>query len=91
MPRHALTGYWQNFNNGAAVQKLRDVQSQFDIIAVSFADSTATPGQIVFNLDPAVGYSSVAEFKSDVAAKKAMRQVRDHLGGRREGQRHDQQ
>ncbi|MFF3287942.1 chitinase [Streptomyces sp. NPDC003023] len=71
VPRHALTGYWQNFDNGATVQKLRDVQSQYDIIAVSFADSTATPGQIVFNLDPAVGYASVADFKADIAAKKA--------------------
>ncbi|WP_037648159.1 chitinase [Streptomyces flavidovirens] len=71
VPKHALTGYWQNFNNGATVQKLRDVQAQYDIIAVSFADSTATPGQIVFNLDPAVGYASVAGFKADIAAKKA--------------------
>ncbi|MGW0464096.1 chitinase [Streptomyces sp. NPDC003027] len=71
VPKHALTGYWQNFDNGAAVQKLRDVQAQYDIIAVSFADSTATPGQIVFNLDPAVGYASVADFKADIAAKKA--------------------
>ncbi|MFF7179493.1 carbohydrate binding domain-containing protein [Streptomyces sp. NPDC008121] len=71
VPKHALTGYWQNFDNGATVQKLRDVQSQYDIIAVSFADSTATPGQIVFNLDPAVGYASVADFKADIAAKKA--------------------
>jgi chitinase len=71
VPRHALTGYWQNFNNGAAVQKLRDVQAQYDIIAVSFADSTATPGQIVFNLDPAVGYANVADFKADISAKKA--------------------
>ncbi|MGW0548384.1 chitinase [Streptomyces altiplanensis] len=71
VPRHALTGYWQNFDNGATVQKLRDVQAQYDIIAVSFADSTATPGQIVFNLDPAVGYASVADFKADIAAKKA--------------------
>ncbi|MFD3517508.1 chitinase [Streptomyces sp. NPDC058657] len=70
VPKHALTGYWQNFNNGAAVQKLRDVQAQYDIIAVSFADSTATPGQIVFNLDPAVGYTNVADFKADIAAKK---------------------
>ncbi|WP_033443813.1 glycosyl hydrolase family 18 protein, partial [Saccharothrix sp. NRRL B-16314] len=43
----------------------------YDIIAVSFADATATPGQITFNLDPAVGYASVADFKADVAAKKA--------------------
>ncbi|MEU9998985.1 glycoside hydrolase family 18 protein [Streptomyces sp. NPDC050848] len=71
VPKHALTGYWQNFNNGATVQKLRDVQAQYDIIAVSFADSTTTPGQIVFNLDPAVGYASTADFKADVAAKKA--------------------
>ncbi|MFJ4878880.1 chitinase [Streptomyces sp. NPDC088745] len=71
VPRHALTGYWQNFNNGATVQKLRDVQAQYDIIAVSFADSTATPGQITFNLDPAVGYTNVADFKADIAAKKA--------------------
>ena len=71
VPKHALTGYWQNFNNGATVQKLRDVQAQYDIIAVSFADSTATPGQITFNLDPAVGYASAADFKADIAAKKA--------------------
>ncbi|MFE3072673.1 chitinase [Streptomyces sp. NPDC059247] len=71
VPKHAVTGYWQNFNNGATVQKLRDVQAQYDIIAVSFADSTTTPGQITFNLDPAVGYASVADFKADVAAKKA--------------------
>ncbi|MFE0172310.1 chitinase [Streptomyces sp. NPDC059002] len=71
VPRHALTGYWQNFNNGATVQKLRDVSSQYDIIAVSFADATTTPGQITFNLDPAVGYPSTADFKADIAAKHA--------------------
>lgn len=71
VPKHALTGYWQNFDNGATVQKLRDVSSQYDIIAVSFADATSTPGQITFNLDPAVGYSSTADFKADIAAKKA--------------------
>ncbi|MEU6841514.1 glycoside hydrolase family 18 protein [Streptomyces sp. NPDC046716] len=69
VPKHALTGYWQNFDNGATVQKLRDVSSQYDIIAVSFADATTTPGQITFNLDPAVGYSSAADFKADIAAK----------------------
>ncbi|MDH2393536.1 glycoside hydrolase family 18 protein [Streptomyces sp. HNM0663] len=71
VPRHAVTGYWQNFDNGAAVQKIRDVSAQYDIIAVSFADSTATPGQITFNLDAAVGYGSTAEFKQDIAAKQA--------------------
>ncbi|MCZ7458325.1 chitinase [Streptomyces sp. WMMC940] len=84
VPKHVLTGYWQNFDNGATVQKLRDVSSQYDIIAVSFADSTATAGQIVFNLDPAVGYGSVDEFKSDIAAKKsAGKSVILSVGGER--------
>ncbi|GAB3958842.1 chitinase [Streptomyces sparsus] len=71
VPKHAVTGYWQNFDNGARVQKLRDVQNAYDIIAVSFADATSRPGEITFNLDPALGYSSESEFISDVAAKKA--------------------
>ncbi|MDG9703090.1 chitinase [Streptomyces sp. DH37] len=71
VPKHAVTGYWQNFDNGARVQKLREVQDQYDIIAVSFADSTANTGEITFNLDPALGYSSVQEFKNDIAAKQA--------------------
>ncbi|MFE2140924.1 chitinase [Streptomyces sp. NPDC059456] len=72
VPRHALTGYWQNFNNGATVQRISDVPSQYDIIAVSFADATATPGAIAFTLDSAgLGGYTVAQFKADVAAKKA--------------------
>ncbi|MFJ8012887.1 chitinase [Streptomyces sp. NPDC096339] len=72
VPRHALTGYWQNFNNGATVQKISDVSAQYDIIAVSFADATATPGAIAFNLDTAgLGGYTVAQFKADIAAKKA--------------------
>ncbi|GAA0306435.1 glycoside hydrolase family 18 protein [Streptomyces polychromogenes] len=72
VPKHALTGYWQNFNNGATVQKLSDVSAQYDIIAVSFADATSTPGAITFNLDSAgLGGYTVAQFKADLAAKKA--------------------
>ncbi|MET9882323.1 glycosyl hydrolase family 18 protein [Streptomyces sp. NPDC006430] len=72
VPKHALTGYWQNFNNGATVQKISDVSSQYDIIAVSFADATTTPGAIAFTLDSAgLGGYTVAQFKADVAAKKA--------------------
>lgn len=72
VPRHALTGYWQNFNNGATVQKISDVAAQYDIIAVSFADATTTPGAITFNLDSAgLGGYTVAQFKADIAAKKA--------------------
>jgi chitinase len=70
VPKHAVTGYWQNFNNGATVQKLKDVQDEYDIIAVAFADATGTPGQVDFKLDPAVGYGSEDEFKADIKAKQ---------------------
>ncbi|WP_282703965.1 glycoside hydrolase family 18 protein [Streptomyces sp. CC219B] len=72
VPKHAVTGYWQNFNNGATVQRLADVQAQYDIIAVAFADATATPGAVTFNLDSAgLGGYTVAQFKADIRAKQA--------------------
>ncbi|MFE9837069.1 chitinase [Streptomyces sp. NPDC005551] len=72
LPAHAVTGYWQNFNNGAKVQKLSEVQSQYDIIAVAFADATSTPGAVTFNLDSAgLGGYTVDQFKADVRAKQA--------------------
>ncbi|UQA93364.1 chitinase [Streptomyces halobius] len=70
VPEHAVTGYWQNFDNGATVQKLKDVDDAYDIIAVSFADATGRPGAVTFNLDPAVGYGSVDDFKADIKAKQ---------------------
>ncbi|MEU6535288.1 glycosyl hydrolase family 18 protein [Streptomyces sp. NPDC047000] len=70
--KHAVTGYWQNFNNGATVQKISDVSSQYDIIAVAFADATTTPGAVTFNLDSAGlnGYTA-DQFKADIKAKQA--------------------
>jgi chitinase len=70
LPKHAVTGYWQNFNNGATVQTIAQVQNQYDIIAVAFADATTTPGAVSFTLDPALNYSA-AQFKADIAAKRA--------------------
>jgi chitinase len=64
---HLITGYWQNFNNGARVVKLRDVPSGYNLIAVAFADATATPGAVAFNLDGSLGYADVQEFKNDIA------------------------
>jgi chitinase len=63
---HFITGYWQNFNNGARVLKLRDVPSGYNLIAVAFADATTTPGAIAFNLDSTLGYTGVQEFKDDI-------------------------
>ncbi|MFJ3717221.1 chitinase [Streptomyces sp. NPDC090057] len=72
LPRHAVTGYWQNFNNGAKVQKISDVPSAYDIIAVAFADATTTPGAVSFNLDSAgLGGYTVDQFKADIKAKQA--------------------
>ncbi|MFD9095498.1 chitinase [Streptomyces collinus] len=72
LPKHAVTGYWQNFNNGATVQKLSDVPAAYDIIAVAFADATGTPGAVSFNLDSAgLGGYTVDQFKADIKAKQA--------------------
>ncbi|MGW1867895.1 chitinase [Streptomyces mauvecolor] len=72
VPKHAVTGYWQNFNNGATVQKISDVPANYDIIAVAFADATTTPGAVSFTLDTnGLGGYSVDQFKADIAAKHA--------------------
>ncbi|NEY36232.1 chitinase [Streptomyces sp. PRKS01-65] len=72
LPKHAVTGYWQNFDNGATVQRISDVPAHYDIIAVAFADATSTPGAVTFNLDTAGlrGYT-VDQFKADIKAKQA--------------------
>ncbi|QIJ66715.1 chitinase [Streptomyces sp. JB150] len=85
LPKHVVTGYWQNFNNGAAVQKLSDVPSQYDIIAVAFADATGTPGAVTFTLDSAgLGGYTVDQFKADIRAKQAAgKKVIISVGGER--------
>ncbi|MEV4557333.1 chitinase [Kitasatospora sp. NPDC049285] len=73
--KHRLTGYWQNFYNGATPQRISDVPAAYDIIAVAFADATSTQGAIGFTLDSTLssklnGYTE-AQFKADIAAKRA--------------------
>ncbi|MDQ1016626.1 chitinase [Streptomyces afghaniensis] len=85
LPEHAVTGYWQNFDNGATVQKLSDVPSHYDIIAVAFADAAPTPGAVTFALDSAGlnGYT-VDQFKADIRAKQAAgKKVVISVGGER--------
>ncbi|MCF4140119.1 glycoside hydrolase family 18 protein [Streptomyces sp. Tue 6430] len=85
VPRHAVTGYWQNFDNGATVQRISDVPDQYDIIAVAFADATTTPGAVGFTLDSAglKGYT-VDQFKADIRAKQAAgKKVIISVGGER--------
>ncbi|CAM5689529.1 chitinase [Streptomyces aurantiogriseus] len=85
LPRHAVTGYWQNFDNGATVQRVSDVSAQYDIIAVAFADATTTPGAVTFNLDSAgLGGYTVDQFKADIKAKQAAgKKVIVSVGGER--------
>jgi chitinase len=85
LPKHVVTGYWQNFDNGATVQKLSDVPSQYDIIAVAFADATSTPGAVTFTLDSAgLGGYTVDQFKADIRAKQAAgKKVIISVGGER--------
>ncbi|CAM5539662.1 glycosyl hydrolase family 18 protein (plasmid) [Streptomyces viridifaciens] len=86
LPKHVLTGYWQDFDNGATDQKISDVPNAYDIIAVSFADATSTPGGIGFTLDSTLasklgGYTD-AQFKADIAAKhQAGKKVILSIGG----------
>ncbi|PPS77860.1 MULTISPECIES: chitinase [Streptomyces] len=85
LPEHAVTGYWQNFDNGATVQRISDVPAAYDIIAVAFADATGTPGAVSFTLDSAglKGYTA-EQFKADVKAKQAAgKKVVISVGGER--------
>ena len=83
LPKHAVTGYWQNFDNGASVQRLSDVPDDYDIIAVAFADATGTPGEVTFNLDSeGLGGYSEDDFKADIKAKQeAGKKVIISVGG----------
>lgn len=72
LPTYVLTGYWQNFNNGATCLKISDVPAAYDLICVAFAEATATPGEVTFRLDSTLssmlgGYTE-AQFISDIAA-----------------------
>jgi chitinase len=87
LPKHVLTGYWQNFNNGATVLKLKDVPSSYDLIAVAFADTDPNlAGGITFGIDSglsaALGGYSDSDFTSDVQALHAQgRKVILSVGG----------
>ncbi|WP_432050441.1 chitinase [Verrucosispora sp. NA02020] len=70
LPKHILTGYWHNFDNPAVELRLRDVPTEYDLVAVAFADATTTPGAVSFAIDPglsaALGGYTDADFSADV-------------------------
>lgn len=67
LPKHALVGYWHNFNNGSGVIRLADVDTTWDVIVIAFADDVGN-GTVAFNLDPVL---NKAQFIADVATKHA--------------------
>ncbi|MBN1412804.1 MAG: hypothetical protein JW969_18300 [Spirochaetales bacterium] len=86
LPKHVITGYWQNFTNGATALKLRDVPAAYNLIAVAFADATTTAGAVSFTLDSglasAVGGYSQSDFISDISSLHSQgRRVIISVGG----------
>ncbi len=72
LPKHVITGYWQDFTgNGATALRLSAVPTTYTLIAVAFANATGTPGAVSFSIDPqlssALGGYTDANFISDVA------------------------
>ncbi|HEY4389431.1 MAG TPA: chitinase, partial [Ktedonobacteraceae bacterium] len=73
---HILTGYWQDFTNGATPLRLNAVNPAYDLIAVAFANADpTTPGAVTFSIDSglsgALGGYTDAQFTSDIAALHA--------------------
>jgi chitinase len=72
LPKHVLTGYWQDFVNSATPLKLAATPAGYNLVAVAFADADAThPGGVTFTLDPQLsstlgGYTD-AQFKADIS------------------------
>lgn len=75
LPTYVLTGYWQNFDNGATCLKISDIPTTYQLICVSFADSTAIAGEVTFSLNPslseALGGYTEEQFIHDIATAKS--------------------
>jgi chitinase len=80
LPKHALIGYWHDFANPSGKAfPIRDVSRDWDVIVVAFAMNAQPSGSVAFQLDPTL---DEAEFKADVAAKRAAgKKVVLSLGG----------
>jgi chitinase len=71
LPAHTLTGYWQDFVNGATPLTLADVPTSYDLVAVAFANADpSTQGAVTFDVDSglssALGGYTDAQFTSDI-------------------------
>ncbi len=82
LPKRLLVGYWHNFINPAGPMKLSEVSDKWDVINIAFAVPTVPVGStMTFTPDPAI-YSSVQEFKNDVARLQSQgKKVLISMGG----------
>jgi chitinase len=76
LPKHLLTGYWQDFTNGATSLRLSDVPTTYNLVAVAFATTDpTTAGAVTFSIDSglstALGGYTAAQFTSDIATLHA--------------------
>ncbi|HEX3786404.1 MAG TPA: glycoside hydrolase family 18 protein [Pseudonocardiaceae bacterium] len=72
LPAHILTGYWQDFTNGAEALRLSAVPTTYDVVAVAFANADPSkPGGVTFSIDSglssALGGYTASQFTSDIA------------------------
>jgi chitinase len=72
LPKHVLTGYWQDFVNTAKPLSLAATPSGYNLIAVAFANADPShPGGVTFSVDSglssALGGYTDAQFKADIA------------------------
>ena len=72
LPKHVLTGYWQDFTNNAKALRLSDVPTSYDLVAVAFGNADPNnQGGVTFSVDSglstALGGYTAANFKADVA------------------------
>jgi len=87
LPRHVITGYWQDFNNNATVLRLSAVPNTYGLIAVAFANADpSNAGGVTFSIDPglssALGGYTAANFISDVGTLHSQgRKVIVSVGG----------
>jgi len=65
LAKHIMIGYWHNFDNGAAVLKLREVSKDWDVVNVAFAEP-ATFGGADLAFTPNSDVTTEAEFREDI-------------------------
>jgi chitinase len=83
LPKHALIGYWHNFDNGSGFIPLRNISTKWDLVIVAFGEPSNGPtnGTIGFVPYPSY-YTSASMFASDVAYLRSIgKKVLISIGG----------